>query len=64
MEHRAALPLPEVAAALAAVRRAGALVETRLAFEFPVLTAARSAEVRLVRWGETDEEPKSPVLEG
>ena len=54
VEHRAALPHPEVAAALAAVRNADAWIGTRLAFEFLVLTAARSAEVRLARWSEID----------
>ena len=51
VEHRAALPHREVAAA---VRDADAWVGTRLAFEFLVLTAARSAEVRLATWGEMD----------
>ena len=54
VQHRAALPHHEVAAALAAVRNADAWVGTRLAFEFLVLTAARSAEVRLATWGEMD----------
>ena len=54
VEHRAALPHGEVAAALAAARDADAWVGTRLAFEFLVLTAARSAEVRLATWGEID----------
>ena len=54
VEHRAALPHREVAAALAAARDADAWVGTRLAFEFLVLTAARSAEARLATWGEID----------
>ena len=54
VQHRAALPHHEVAAAVAAVRNADAWVGTRLAFEFLVLTAARSAEVRLATWGEMD----------
>ena len=54
VEHRPALPHREVAAAVAAVRNADAWVGTRLAFEFLVLTAARSAEVRLAPWGEMD----------
>ena len=53
-EHRAALTHREVAAAVATVRDADAWVGTRLAFEFLVLTAARSAEVRLATWGEMD----------
>ena len=43
--HRRALPHREVAAALAAVRAAGAW--TKLAFEFPMLTATRSSDVRV-----------------
>ena len=43
VEHRAELPRREVAAAVAAIRHADAWVGTRLAFEFQVLTAARSA---------------------
>ena len=54
VQHRAALPHHEVAAAVAAARNADAWVGTRLAFEFLVLTAARSAEVRLATWGEMD----------
>ena len=56
VQHGAALPHHEVAvaAAVAAVRNADAWVGTRLAFEFLVLTAARSAEVRLATWGEMD----------
>ena len=54
VEHRPALPHREVAAAVATVRNADAWVGTRLAFEFLVLTAARSSEVRLATWGEMD----------
>ena len=54
VEHRPALPHQEVAAAIAAVRDADAWVGAKLAFEFLVLTAARSAEVRLATWGEID----------
>ncbi len=39
---------------MAAVRNSDAWVGTRLAFELLVLTAARSAEVRLATWGEMD----------
>ena len=44
--HRAALPHPQVGAAVAKVRRSGAYRGAVLSFEFLVLTAARSAEVR------------------
>ncbi len=54
VEHRRALPHGEVAAAVVTVRGSDAWVGTRLAFEFLVLTATRSAEVRLARWREVD----------
>jgi len=44
--HRQALPHAEVGSALAKVRRSGAYRGAVLSFEFLVLTAARSAEVR------------------
>ena len=52
--HHRALPYGEVAGAIAAVRASGAGMSTRLAFEFLVLTAARSGEVRLATWTEID----------
>ena len=52
--HHRALPHTEVAAAVEAVRASGALVATRLAFEFVVLTTSRSGEVRLATWDEVD----------
>ena len=51
--HRA-LPYGEVADAIAAVRASSADTSTKLAFEFAVLTAARSGEVRLATWTEID----------
>ena len=54
VEHRRALPHREVAAAIVTVRGSGAWAGTKLAFEFLVLTATRSAEVRLARWREVD----------
>ena len=54
VEHRRAIPYGEVAAALAAVRSSGAWAGLKLAFEFLVLTAMRSTEVRLSTWGEID----------
>ena len=54
VEHRRALPHHEVAAAMAAVPVSRAWAGTRLAFELLVLTATRSAEVRLARWLEVD----------
>ncbi|MCY4514346.1 MAG: integrase arm-type DNA-binding domain-containing protein, partial [Candidatus Tectomicrobia bacterium] len=53
-KHQRALPYTEVASAIATVRQSGAGATTRLAFEFLVLTAARSGEVRLATWDEVD----------
>ena len=52
--HLAALPYGEVAGAVATVRGSGADPATVLAFEFLVLTACRSAEVRGAWWTEMD----------
>ena len=52
--HFPALPYSEVADALAAVRESQATAATKLAFEFLLLTAARSGEVRLATWAEID----------
>ena len=53
-QHLAALPYPEVAGAIATVRASGAYPATALAFEFLVLTACRSGEVRGALWKEMD----------
>ena len=51
--HRQALPHREVAAAIETVRASGSgQPAVKLAFEFLVLTVARSAEVRLATWDE------------
>ena len=52
--RHAALPILDVPAALKMVRESGADMATRLAFEFLVLTAARSSEARLATWWEMD----------
>ena len=52
--HQRALPHAEVGAALRRVRSSGAYRGTVLSFEFLVLTASRSGEVRNARWGEID----------
>ena len=52
--HQRALPHREVAAALETVRQSNAQTSTKLAFEFLVLTASRSGEVRLMTWDEVD----------
>ena len=38
------------------MRRSNAQTSTKLAFEFLVLTAARSGEVRMMAWEEVDAE--------
>ena len=53
--HRQALPHKDVAAAIETVRDSKSTQRAvRLAFEFLVLTAARSGEVRLATWHEID----------
>ena len=54
VRHMRALPHAEVASAVATVRATRATSAVKLAFEFLVLTAARSGEVRLARWEEVD----------
>ena len=54
VQHMRALPHREVAAALATVQASGPPPAVTLAFEFLVLTAARSGEVRLAAWDEMD----------
>ena len=52
--HHASLPPADVPAALRGIRESTADPPTRLAFEFLVLTAARSNEVRRATWLEMD----------
>ena len=52
--HHRALPYGEVADAIRTVRQSEAAVAVKLAFEFLVLTACRSGEVRGARWEEMD----------
>ena len=54
VRHMTALLYDEVAGAVAVVRASRAWTGTKLAFEFLVLTAARSGEVRLATWDEID----------
>ena len=54
VQHMRALPHAEVAAAIRTVWASGATTAVKLAFEFLVLTAARSGEVRGARWAEID----------
>ena len=52
--HHRALPFAEVGGAIEMVRGSGAYPATVLAFEFLVLTACRSGEVRGAQWEEMD----------
>ena len=54
VRHLPALPYAEVAGAIDRVRRSGVYPGTVLAFEFLVLTACRSGEVRGAMWREID----------
>ena len=54
VEHMRALPHRQVAAAVATVRASSEKPADKLAFEFLVLTAARSGEVRFAAWDEMD----------
>ena len=54
VQHMAALPHAEVAEALETIHASGATTAVKLAFEFLVLTAARSGEVRKAEWTEID----------
>ena len=53
-EHRKALPYADVPGAVKTIRESSAWLGTKLAFEFLVLTACRSGEVRLAQWEEID----------
>ena len=53
-QHFRALPYERVSGAVAAVRESAAWWATKAAFELLVLTAARSGEVRGMRWSEID----------
>ena len=53
-QHHRALPYADVGEAIETVRACGAYPATALAFEFLVLTACRSGEVRGARWEEMD----------
>ena len=52
--HHRALPHAQVAQALARVRASTSQPVTKLAFEFLVLTACRSGEVRNAKWADID----------
>ncbi|MCY4027873.1 MAG: tyrosine-type recombinase/integrase [Acidobacteria bacterium] len=54
VQHMRALPHRDAAAVVAKVRASKVFPTVKLAFEFLVLTAARSGEVRGARWDEID----------
>ena len=58
VQHMPALPHRDVAAVVGTVRASGAVPVVKLAFEFLVLTAARSGEVRGAAWAEIDTEER------
>ena len=58
-QHQRALPHPEVGEAVGKVRESKAWPSTKAAFEFLVLTAARSGEVRGARWEEISLEART-----
>lgn len=62
--HHRALPHHQVGDALAAVRDSDAWAATKLAFEYLVLTATRSGEVRGARWDEIDLESETWTVPG
>ena len=53
-EHHQALPYAQVPGAVMQVRESNASISTKLAFEYLVLTAGRSGEVRGADWAEVD----------
>ena len=57
--HFRALPYSEVGAAIEKIKGSGAYPGTKQAFEFLVLTAARSGEVRGAKWNEIDSEKET-----
>ncbi|AUW57090.1 integrase [Sphingobium sp. SCG-1] len=54
VEHRKALPYDRVADAIRTIQASEAMVATKLAMEFLILTATRSGETRLAQWNEFD----------
>ena len=62
--HHRALPHQQVADAIATVQDSDASPATKLAFEYLVLTAARSGEVRGARWDEIDLDAQTWTVPG
>ena len=64
VRHRPALGHAEVGRAVSVIRGSRAWAGTKLAFEFLMLTAARSTEVRLATWGEVDRDAAVWTISG
>jgi integrase len=64
VEHHSSCPYAEVATLLAQVLASGATALTKLAFEFTILTASRSGEVRGACWSEFDDAYTSWTIPG
>lgn len=64
VEHHASCPYPQVGALLHKVWDSSATPMVKLAFEFIVLTGARSGEVRGARWSEFDTNFEQWVIPG
>ena len=64
VQHMRALPHAEVAGAIEAARTSAATLTTKLAFEFLVLTACRSCEVRLASWDDINLETAEWTIPG
>jgi integrase len=62
--HHAALPFKEVGGFVHALREAEAGESVRLAFEFTILTAARTSETLGARWSEFDLDAKTWTISG
>ena len=62
--HHRALPHAQVAQALARVRASTSRPVTKLAFEFLVLTASRSGEVRSAEWADIDSKAATWTVPG
>ena len=62
--HHRALPHHEVPDVIAVVRSSDASISVKLAFEFLVLTACRSGEVRLATWEEINLDKRMWIIPG
>lgn len=61
-DHHAAAPYAEVGRLIAAARASGSQQIVKLAFEFTILTAARSGETRGALWSEVDWTDKQWII--